>query len=73
MESSMTTAMLDEAKLKELLKSAIVEILEERRDLIRELLEEVIEDIALARAIEEGEHGARVSRDEVFEILEGAP
>jgi hypothetical protein len=73
MESSMTTATLDEAKLKELLKSAIVEILEERKDLIRELLEEVIEDIALARAIEEGEHTARVSRDEVFEVLEGAP
>jgi histone H3/H4 len=73
MESRMTTAMLDEAQLKELLKSAIVEILEERKDLIRELLEEALEDIALARAIEEGEHSGQVSRDEVFEILEGTP
>ncbi|MDX6696479.1 MAG: hypothetical protein QOF02_4082 [Blastocatellia bacterium] len=62
----MTTAMLDEAKLKDLLKSAIVEILDERRDLIRELLEEAIEDIALAHAIEEGEHSRSVNRAEVF-------
>jgi hypothetical protein len=36
------------------------------------MLEESLEDIALARAIAEGEHGERVSRDEVFEVLEGS-
>ncbi len=66
----MSTVSVDEAKLKDLLKSAIVEILEERGDLIRELLEEAIEDIALARAIEEGASSAPVSRDEVFAVLE---
>ena len=68
----MTTATFDEAKLKDLFKSALIEVLEERKDLIRELLEEAIEDIALAHAIEEGEHGERVSREEVFELLEDA-
>jgi len=61
---------IDEAKLKQALKSAIVEILEERKDFVREVLEEALEDIALARAIEEGEQGGLVTRDEVFDALE---
>jgi hypothetical protein len=61
---------IDEAKLKQALKSAIVEILEERKDLVREVLEEALEDIALARAIGEGEQTGLVTRDEVFAALE---
>jgi hypothetical protein len=72
MEEQMTATTLDEAKLKELFKSAILEVFEERKDLIRDLLEEAIEDIALAHAIEEGTDGERVSRQAIFEILEGA-
>ena len=52
------------------LKSAIVEILEERKDLLRDLLEEAFEDIALARAIEEGEQSELIGRDEVLKTLE---
>ena len=66
----MSTTMIDEAKLKEALKSAIVEILEERSDLVREVLEEALEDIALARAIEEGDQSELVTREEVFGALE---
>lgn len=47
-----------------------MEILEERKDLVREVLEEALEDIALARAIEEGEQSGLVTRDEVFNALE---
>lgn len=65
----MATTLIDEAKLKEALKAAIVEILEERKDLVREVLEEVLEDIALARAIEEGEQSELVIRDQVFKAL----
>ena len=65
-------ATLDEDRLKELLKTAIVEVLEERRDLVRELIEEAVEDIALVRAIEEGQKSPLVSRDEVFKILRSA-
>jgi hypothetical protein len=61
---------LIDAKLKEALKSAIEEILEERKDLVREVLEEALEDIALARAIEEGQESKLVSRDDVLNVLE---
>ena len=37
---------------------------------MRDLLEEALEDIALAHAIEEGEQGELVARDEVFSALE---
>ena len=66
----MSATVIDEAKLKEALKSAIVEILEERKDLVREVLEEALEDIALARAVEAGEQSKLVTRDEVFNALE---
>jgi SAM-dependent MidA family methyltransferase len=66
----MSSTSIDEATLKEALKSAIVEILEERKDLVREVLEEVLEDIALVRAIKEGEQSELVARNEVFDALE---
>jgi hypothetical protein len=56
-------------QLKELVKAAIAELLEERRDLLRDVIEEAMEDIALARAIEEGEGTKVISRDEVFNLL----
>ena len=62
---------LDEGKLKELLKSAIVEVLDERRDWMRDLVEEAVEDIALAHAIEEGESTGTASREDVFRVLSG--
>ncbi len=62
---------VDERRLKELLKAAIVEVLEERRDLLRDIVDEAIEDAALARAIEEAESTASIGRDEVFNLLEG--
>lgn len=59
----------DDARLKKLLKEAVIEVLEERRDLLREAFSEAIEDIGMARAIEEGSHSPIVSRDEVFRVL----
>lgn len=67
----MVTATFDEEKLKDLLKSALVEALSEQRDLVQEIVEEALEDIALARAIEQGLGSDSISRDEVFAILEG--
>ena len=68
----MATATFDEEKLKDLLKSALVEALEEHRDLVQDIVAEAMEDIALARAIEQGLGSESISRDEVFAILEGA-
>ena len=59
----------DEAKLKELLKAAVVEVLEERRDLVRDALVEAVEDLGMIQAIKEGSRSGPISRDEVFRIL----
>jgi hypothetical protein len=61
---------IDEAKLKEMLKAAVAEVFEERREFVKEIIEEAIEDIALARAMDEGVSTEMVDRDAVFKILE---
>lgn len=62
----------DETQLKAIFKSALVEVMEERRDLIRDAVEEALEEIALARAIEAGKDSETVRRDEVFALLGNA-
>ena len=59
----------EEIKLKMLLKAAMVEVLEERRDLVRDALADAVEDIGLIRAIEAGSRSKAINRAEVFKIL----
>ena len=66
----MATVIENDENLKEVFKSAIIEVLEERKDLVREILDEIVEDIAFSKAIAEGDQTRRVSRDSVFEVLE---
>ncbi len=61
----------DSAKLKELFKQAIIEVIEEKRGLVHDLLVEAMEDLATIRAIQEGEDSGPASRREIFHILEG--
>lgn len=61
---------LDETKLKELMKTAILELLQEHKEVFYDLLAEVIEEIALENAIKEGENTEPVSRDAIFKLLE---
>ena len=68
----MSSVTLDERKIKDLFKQAVLELFQERRDLLYDLFAEVIEDLALANAIKEGESTETVSRAEVFRILESA-
>jgi len=63
---------LEEDRLKGMLKKAMVEVLEERGDLLRDALEEGLEEIAMIRAIQEGEKTSRISRKHVFQRLEKA-
>ena len=71
-QTEMSQVSLDEAQVKELFKQAILELFQERRDLLYELFVEVVEDLALVNAIEEGESGETVSKAEIFESL-GSP
>jgi len=60
----------NEEQLKALFKAAFIEVIEEKKDFFRELVEEVIEEIALVRAIEEGRQTETISREEVFKLFE---
>ncbi len=61
----------DKNQLKEVFKQAFAELLQKRRDMLYDVFTEVLEDIALANAIKEGEETEVVSRKQVFKILEG--
>jgi hypothetical protein len=61
---------VSETQLKDMVKAAMAEALVEQRALLRDIIEEVIEDIALSRAIDEGLQTPAVSRDEVFAALD---
>ena len=61
----------DDERLKRLLKAAILEVLEERKELLQEAITEAMEDVALSRAIEEGLQTKSVGREEVFRTLDG--
>jgi hypothetical protein len=59
----------DEARLKELLKAVVIEVLHERRDLVRDAVAEAVEELGLTRAIQKGLRSRPVGRDAVFKIL----
>ena len=65
----MAVTLADETRLKELLKEALVEVLEQRREWFSILVAEALEDVALVQAIKEGETSEVVSRDEIFDLL----
>ena len=66
----MSEITLNQEQLKEIFKNAIVELLSENREEVSDFLSEIIEDIAMERAIAEGEDTELVSRDSIFQILE---
>ena len=60
---------LDESKLKDLFKTAIIELFQEQKEVFYDLLSEIIEDLALEKAIKEGENTETVNREAIFKIL----
>jgi dsDNA-binding SOS-regulon protein len=62
----MSEVTIDSDQLKEILKSAIVEMLRENQQEVSDFLAEIIEDVAMERAIAEGEMTERVSREAIF-------
>jgi len=65
----MTVTLSDETRLKALLKEALVEVLEQRREWFSALMAEALEDNAFVQAIKEGEATEIVSREEIFALL----
>lgn len=66
----MTQNILDSIQIKELFKEAMVELIQERHDLLYDLFSEIMEDAALIKAIKEGEASEPVSRSDIFKLLE---
>ncbi len=60
---------LEDKHTKDLMKQALLELFEERRDLFYALFEEVFEDVGLANAMREGENSEVVSEKEVMKAL----
>ncbi|NJL38133.1 MAG: hypothetical protein HC840_11110 [Leptolyngbyaceae cyanobacterium RM2_2_4] len=69
----MSEITVDMSQFKELVKTAIVEILQEQREAFTEIITEAMEDIALVKAIEEGESTETVDREVIFEALRQQP
>ena len=69
----MSEVTLNAEQLKTLLKAAIIEILQEQKEVFTALIIEAMEDIALAKAIEEGENTEIASREAIFNILNQQP
>jgi len=65
----MTTPLANDARLKDLLKQAVLELLEERRDLFSEIVAEAMEEAGLVNAIREGQFTYIVSKREVLKAL----
>ncbi len=66
----MSEITLNQEQLKEIFKSVIVELIRDNREEVSEFLAEIIEDIAMERAIAEGETTDLVNRDSIFQLLE---
>ncbi len=64
-------AIIETGTLKEIFKQAIMEAIEEKKDVVHDLLVDAMEDLAMIHAIQEGETTEPVSRADVFAILEG--
>jgi hypothetical protein len=60
---------IEERRIKTLLKDALVEVLEERQDLLREALQDTLEDVAMVRAIQSGEGSPLATRKKIFQKL----
>ena len=63
--------LIDDGKLKQLLKEAFMEAFEEKKNVFHDVIVEAMEDIALVRAIQEGESSKTVAKKEIYNILEG--
>ena len=60
---------LEERRMKTLVKDAVVEVLKERHDLLRDALQETLEDLGLLKAIQAGEKTRLTTWKKIFQRL----
>lgn len=60
----MGTMTISRDELRKIMRETFVDVLSERKDLIEDAVVEAIEDLGLARAMEEGRTGEYVNRKE---------
>lgn len=60
---------LEERRIKSLMKDAVIEVLKERQDILRDALQESLEELAMLKAIREGEKSPLVLRSRIFRRL----
>jgi ribosomal protein S4 len=63
--------LMDEDRLKQVFKEALKEMLEEKQSLLHDIVVDAMEDIALSRAIQEGQKSGTATKKQIFDILEG--
>ncbi len=56
-------ALLDDSKLKNLMKQAIIEAIEEKKEMVHDILVEAMEGAAMIRAIRDGEDSGPADRE----------
>ncbi|ACK64275.1 hypothetical protein PCC8801_0171 [Rippkaea orientalis PCC 8801] len=61
----------NDQKTKELLTEMIIGIIQDRKDLFHEIILEAIEEIGLAKAIQEGREDNFISEETIFSLLDG--
>jgi hypothetical protein len=69
-DSHMELSISDE-KTKELLTEVVIDLLKTKRNVMREIMLEALEEVGLANAIAEGRKDEFVSEDEILSILDG--
>ncbi len=66
----MSSITIDDKTLRNLLKEALIEVLQERPALLGDMIAEAIEDAGLSIAIKEGQKTELVDKDKVLKALE---
>jgi hypothetical protein len=70
-DNAMQPSLPDEGKIKQIMKEALIEALQEQKGIFHDLIVEAMEDIALTHAIREGAKSKPASRKEISSILKG--
>jgi ribosomal protein L12E/L44/L45/RPP1/RPP2 len=66
----MSAVVIDDQTLRGLLKEALIEVMQERPELLSAMLAEAMEEVGLAEAIRQGAQTATVAKSTVLQALE---